>query len=201
MPELGSLHEREMQDIRPAGYTIADVARRRDRRHRNQRMGSAIVALIIVAAAIGGLVHAFGSHRSSIPWPTPTGRAAPILREGEIAERTADGQTVVATATTTGRRRTFARCDKPCVFIGTVAPSIDGAWVAYTMTTCGGACTPAKLAGLGIWIVGAVRPRRPPLAGSPSPSIVSIRRAPGCMRRLQTEVTGRFSRTSAQCGS
>jgi hypothetical protein len=67
MPELGSLLEREMQEIRPPGYTIEDVARRRDRRHRNQRMGSAIVALIIVAAAIAGLVHAFGAHRVGHP--------------------------------------------------------------------------------------------------------------------------------------
>ena len=47
MPDLGSLLEREMQEIRPADFTISDVARRRDRRSRNRRFGTATVALAI----------------------------------------------------------------------------------------------------------------------------------------------------------
>ena len=67
MPDLGSLLEREMQEIRPADYTIGDVAHRRDRRRRNQRLGTAVVALVIAVAAIGGLVRAFEDIRSDKP--------------------------------------------------------------------------------------------------------------------------------------
>ena len=71
MPDLGSLLEREMQEIRPADYTIGDVARRRDRRRRNQRLRAATVALVIAVAAIGGLLK---RSETSIE---PTGRAGP----------------------------------------------------------------------------------------------------------------------------
>jgi hypothetical protein len=64
MPELRTLLEREMQEIRPAGYTIDDVASRREQRRRNQRIGTAVVALVIAAAAIAGVVQAFEDVRS-----------------------------------------------------------------------------------------------------------------------------------------
>jgi TolB protein len=59
MPDLRSLLEREMQEIRPADYTIGDVAHRRDRRRRNERLGTAIAALVIAGVAMGGLLRAF----------------------------------------------------------------------------------------------------------------------------------------------
>jgi len=67
MPDMGSLLEREMQEIRPADYTIGDVAHRRDRRRRNQRLGTAVVALVIAAAIIGGLLRTMGDFRSKVP--------------------------------------------------------------------------------------------------------------------------------------
>lgn len=67
MPDLGPLIEREMQEIRPAGYSIADVARRRDQRRRNQRIGSAIVALAIAVVPIGGALWGLGRIRSNVP--------------------------------------------------------------------------------------------------------------------------------------
>jgi Tol biopolymer transport system component len=77
MPDLRSLLEREMQEIRPADYTIGDVARRRDRRRRNQRLGTAVVSLVIAGAAIGGLLQAFREIRPDVP-------AGPV-RNGRIA--------------------------------------------------------------------------------------------------------------------
>ncbi len=79
MPELGSLLEHEMQEIRPADYTIGDVARQRDRRSRNQRIGTAVVSLVIAGAAVGGLLQAFGSIGSNAPaepGPVRNGRIA-----------------------------------------------------------------------------------------------------------------------------
>ena len=66
MPELGTRLEREMQEIRPARFTIADVAERRDRRRRNQRLGTALLVLAIAVALVGGLLQAFGP-RSKAP--------------------------------------------------------------------------------------------------------------------------------------
>jgi len=69
-----------MQEIRPAAYTIVDVAHRRDRRARNQRIGAAIVALVVAAVTIGGLLVVVIRHdRSDVP-------AEPsVVRNGRIA--------------------------------------------------------------------------------------------------------------------
>ena len=76
MPDLGSLLEREMQEIRPADFTIGNVAHRRDRRRRNQRLGTAIVALVIAVAAIGSLLDAFGDVDRDVGGPRRNGRIA-----------------------------------------------------------------------------------------------------------------------------
>ncbi len=89
MPDLGSLLEREMQDIGPAEFTIADVARRRERRSRNQRLGTAVVALIIAGAAIGGVLQAFEHVRSNVPvepGPARNGRIAFVSPGGSGPE-------------------------------------------------------------------------------------------------------------------
>ena len=77
MPDLGSLLEREMQEIRPADYTIGDVARRRDRRRRNQRIATVVIAFVIAVAATGTLLKAFGDLDSGVPGgPVRNGRIA-----------------------------------------------------------------------------------------------------------------------------
>jgi hypothetical protein len=87
MPDLGPLLEREMQEIRPAGYTIDDVARRRARRSRNQRIGTVVVALVIAGVGIGGFLQALGHGPSTVPGgqgtqpsPTPSGPISPSVR-------------------------------------------------------------------------------------------------------------------------
>jgi TolB protein len=83
MPELGTLLEREMEQIRPAGYTLADVARTRDRRRRNQRIGTVVVALVIAGVAIGGLIRAFGDVRKHVPASTPTNGRIAFVSPGD----------------------------------------------------------------------------------------------------------------------
>jgi TolB protein len=82
MPDLGSLLEREMQEIRPADYTIGDVAHRRDRRRRNQRLGTTTVALVIAVAAIGSLLDAFGDVDRDVPGGSRGGRIAFVAPGG-----------------------------------------------------------------------------------------------------------------------
>jgi hypothetical protein len=67
MSDLGTLLEREMEEIRPAGYTISDVARRRERRSRNRRIGTAVVAFAIAGAAVVGVLEAFEHAPSKTP--------------------------------------------------------------------------------------------------------------------------------------
>jgi hypothetical protein len=84
MSDLGTLLEREMEEIRPAGYSIADVARLRERRSRNQRIGTALVALAIAGAAAVGVLEAFGHAPSRTPTshgnhPSPSGSTSSSL--------------------------------------------------------------------------------------------------------------------------
>ena len=79
MSELGTLLEREMQEIRPAGFTIADVAGRRERRRRRQRIASAVVALSVAAAVTGGLVQVLHQFRSQQRFGPGSGRNGAIV--------------------------------------------------------------------------------------------------------------------------
>jgi TolB protein len=77
MPDLRSLLEHEMHEILPAEYTISDVAHRRDRRRRNERLATAIAALVIAGVAIGGLLRAFADIDQDAPaGPVHTGGIA-----------------------------------------------------------------------------------------------------------------------------
>jgi hypothetical protein len=76
MPDLRSLLEREMQEIRPADYTIGDVAHRRDRRRRSHRIGTAVFALVISGAAVAGLLRrSVTSDRTYRPSQSPAATA------------------------------------------------------------------------------------------------------------------------------
>jgi Tol biopolymer transport system component len=77
MPDLGRQLDREIRTIRPATFTLADVARRRERRRRNQRIGAGVVALAIAVLTIGALLQAFGHVSSRLPaGPARNGRIA-----------------------------------------------------------------------------------------------------------------------------
>src|SRR5919204_2525179 len=79
MSELGTLLESEMHQIRPAGFTIADVADRRERRRRNQRIASALVALSVATVVIGGLVQVLHQFRSGKQFGPGSGRNGAIV--------------------------------------------------------------------------------------------------------------------------
>lgn len=71
MAELRTLVEREMDRAGSPSYSFVDLARRRDRKRRKRRLGTAVLALGLAAAAIGGAIRAFQSG------PVPTDEVTP----------------------------------------------------------------------------------------------------------------------------
>jgi dipeptidyl aminopeptidase/acylaminoacyl peptidase len=131
--------------------------RRRDLKRRNRLIASGLLGLALaigIVLVLGSVLVRTASQRKPADWPTPKGGAAPFLRPGEVVERPQFGTTLVATDTTTRHQRTLTRC-QDCAFISSFAASVDDEWVAWDVVTCGGACTPAKLAKEGIWLAGA----------------------------------------------
>jgi hypothetical protein len=98
MPDLGTLLEREMDEIRPAGYTIVDVARRRERRSRNRRIGTAVVAFAIAGAAIVGVLEAFvlapsrtPASGNQSPSPSSTSSSVRVLAPSDCPDFSCEG--------------------------------------------------------------------------------------------------------------
>lgn len=67
MPELHDLLERRASGHRPPPDLFDRVLHRRRTRERNRRIGTALVALAVAAAGIGGLVRAFSSDPETRP--------------------------------------------------------------------------------------------------------------------------------------
>lgn len=67
MTDYRTLLEHDLRLVGPAGFSMHDLSRRRKSKRRNQRIGSAALALIVAAAAIGLLVRAF--HLDEAPRP------------------------------------------------------------------------------------------------------------------------------------
>jgi hypothetical protein len=154
------LVERAIRALAPEVPSFEDLMRRRDRKRRNRRVAAGAVGLAI---GIGGLAlgsAALRSAREPVPvdWPTPPQTAHPILREGEVVERSFDQQSLmVALDTATGDERPLVRCRSDCGGLGDFAASADGGWVAYDVS-CGG-CNPATPEA-GFWLAGADGPPR-----------------------------------------
>lgn len=150
MPELGDLMEREMQELRPAAFTLANVARRCDRRRRNRRVGSALVAIVIAAVGIVGLARAFGLGQARPARPLPTSIAP--LRHGNELVVGEPGHGMVGLDPSTLRTRllfsTAGRiCDGGCY----AAWSADGKWLAWVRSDSNSALTPQD----GLWAMRA----------------------------------------------
>jgi outer membrane protein assembly factor BamB len=151
-----------MEDIRPPAYSIVDVARRRDRRRRNQRIGSALLALTIAAAAVGTVVRVFGTYherpagRSISPgtvddlhlrWHASLGPSVstPTVGEGVVgvgSSHERSSELVVyaeACAPPSGECRPLWHADMPAPFTGSAVTN----GMIYALT--GGQGKPSKL--------------------------------------------------------
>jgi hypothetical protein len=69
-----SVVERQIERVELRPFTLEGFHRRRQRKDRNRRIASAVVALLVVAATIGGLLRAFSSRTvpANKPSPRPT---------------------------------------------------------------------------------------------------------------------------------
>lgn len=72
MTDYRSLLEHDLRLAGPAGFSFDDLARRRNRKQRNQRLGTAALALVLTAVTIGLLVRAFPVDRAPRPADRPT---------------------------------------------------------------------------------------------------------------------------------
>jgi hypothetical protein len=69
MPSDRSLVEREIERVELQPFTLDGFHERRQRKDRNRRIGTAVVALLVAGAAIGAMLRAFSS--SSVPADDP----------------------------------------------------------------------------------------------------------------------------------
>jgi hypothetical protein len=69
-----SILERQMERVQLRPFTLDGFHRRRERRQRNRRIGTAVVALAMVAAVFGGLARALTSGRGAVPADQPSSR-------------------------------------------------------------------------------------------------------------------------------
>lgn len=60
-----------------SGDSFQDLERRRDRKRRNRRLASGLVALVIAAAGVGGGLYAFRPTRTASPLESPTPSVGP----------------------------------------------------------------------------------------------------------------------------
>jgi hypothetical protein len=80
MPSDRSVLERQIERVELRPFTLEGFHRRRERKLRNRRIGTAVVALVVAAAALGGLVRAFTS--GSVPASDPR---SPLLGAWRVA--------------------------------------------------------------------------------------------------------------------
>ncbi len=96
MPSDRSLVEREIERVDLHPFTLDGFHRRRQRKDRNRRIGTAVVALLVAGVAIGGLLRAFSS--SSVPADDPR---FPFLGAW-VVETDADGSRATMTVGASG---------------------------------------------------------------------------------------------------
>ena len=172
MSEHLSTLERELERLSPPRIPFDQLAQRRERKRRDQRIRAGVVGLAIAIAAGWWGIHAIGSL-SSIPGDDPTpGPSLPELRRDEefiVFEQleTGPGWDLAAQDPETGEVRKIVEtdgivdCPAPARcrnFVKAAEWSPDGRWVAFTVSFVSldgeslGPCGPTT----GVWIKSAV---------------------------------------------
>src|SRR5437763_5700939 len=84
MDDLREQLERERRRHRMPNGSLGALERRRERKQRNRRMASGVVALLIAAAGVGGALYAFRLNHAVTPahnpTPSPSSPPSPSVR-------------------------------------------------------------------------------------------------------------------------
>jgi Tol biopolymer transport system component len=129
--------QRAREAFPPPEDVMGSLTRRRAQKDRNRRIGTAVLALVLAAAAIGGVARAFLSG----PGPRPASPALPDLRRGDEIIDVRRGHLVAVDPGTGATRILVGREKIPGRHVVNAAWSPDGRWLAYD--------------GDGLWVTGA----------------------------------------------
>jgi Tol biopolymer transport system component len=146
--------ERELDKVQVRPFTVDEFHRRRERKHRNQRIRAGVVAMVIAVGGTGVAVRAFqaepspqpSSGRSVVPSPATAG--APIhVRDGSIAfvdSTAAGGSRVLVYEPRSGTTRTLVNLGCTAAtgcsgeYVSGIAWSPDGSLLAYSLQRTSG---------------------------------------------------------------
>ncbi len=146
MADLRTLVEREMDRAGSPSYSFVDLARRRDRKQRNRRIGTAVLALAVAAAAIGVAVRAF--YRAEVPRPAELPNDTDdwsrvlldpaLLPEGHqgVSAITAGGPGLVAVGSRYGKAAVWTSSDGR-TWTSVAGEELDGGEYIWDVTTGG----------------------------------------------------------------
>jgi Tol biopolymer transport system component len=134
MSEYRSILEDARERFAPPEMPLEGVLRRRDHKHRNQRITAGVVGLAIglVAILIGASIFRSSPKVPANPKPTPVMGNGPITVfgfTGGLRSLSLDGR----------HERSLVRCQGSCTLVSSAAWSPDGTQVAFS-ATCSGGC-------------------------------------------------------------
>ena len=134
MSEYRSILEQAKERYAPPEMPLEGVLRRRDRKHRNQRITAGVVGLAIglVAILIGASIFRSSPKVPANHTPTPIMGNGPITVfgfTGGLRSLSLDGR----------HERSLVRCQGSCTLVSSAAWSPDGTRVAFSVT-CSGGC-------------------------------------------------------------
>jgi Tol biopolymer transport system component len=171
MNSVAEILERESTtvDLEPGHFER--MLRRRDRKHRNQRIRAGAVAILVLVVTVLGLARALNVEDRTAVDPHPPNFTDTVITYTADPRSWGD---LVAQDPDTGEVRTLV--DAHSIdsefrdrLINWAAPSADGKWVAFEVSTCGNDGSGSAAIG-GLWITNGVdEPRQltKPCFGNP----------------------------------
>ena len=140
MPDYRSMMERDLKHIGPASFGFEDLARRRDRKQRNQRLAAGAVGVAIALGLCVVLLAAVIARSHRVPaGPAPSTPALGHNGAITVFGRLADRGSLSALAVDGTQGRQIFRCTGSCTDISAATWSPDGRRLAF-LAVCAAAC-------------------------------------------------------------
>jgi len=138
MPDPRSTLEDQLKKVQLRPYSVSEFHRRRERKHRNQRIRAGVLAVAIAAGGTGVAVRAFQAEPASTRTPTPG-------HQGQHQRPSPTGGTAVVAPPTVSKPSTAVTGEPSWTRIGAAAspPEVDDSPVTAVLgfETVGGATT------------------------------------------------------------